>query len=368
MKKIVLTLTTLAFLLSININSYANQLRGDDAFYDFKISPSQSIPYIIDTQNTGKYMYHTDAWNNALYKFTQIENTDISFQNTYNLNDVKIQLSSSNSPKEEWVGIAKITHSIANENNPGNLKKSENFLNDYTMTKFNFSKEHIYQVALHELGHTFGLAHQNQEYQLETTMVPYIRSYEKAYTDLKYLDKENMIYRYKKNMSDWENNWANEQIKYAMNVGWVDKSDTFRPGDYISRAEFVKIINRVFELTQKSGIVFSDTSSHWAKDEIDIAVTAKVAVGTEEGKFEPNRTITRQEATKMIANYMKISDTNHDKMKTYPDYNQVADWAKNELEAVIERGYIKGTPEGTLSPLKQLSRAEAVVVLSRIEK
>ena len=37
---------------------------------------------------------------------------------------------------------------------------------------------------------------------------------------------------------------------------------TFRPDNLITRAEFVKILNKYFGLTNKSGKVFSDTSSH----------------------------------------------------------------------------------------------------------
>ena len=84
------------------------------------------------------------------------------------------------------------------------------------------------------------------------------------------------------------------------------------------------------------------------------------------GNFEPEKPITRQEAAKMIANYLKISDTNHDKIVKFPDYNQVANWAINEFEAIVERGYIIGTPEGMLMPKGNLSRAEAIVILSRI--
>lgn len=167
---------------------------------------------------------------------------------------------------------------------------------------------------------------------------------------------------------DINGHWAEIQIKDFISNGYVNgKPDgKFYPDESITRAEFVKIFNRVFGLTQTSGVVFSDTVNNWAKDEIDIAVTNEVCQGTSETTFEPSRNITRQEASKMLANYMKLSDSDHDRMKQFPDYNNVALWARNELEAVIEKGYIKGCSDGTLSPLKNMSRAEAVVMLERI--
>jgi len=68
----------------------------------------------------------------------------------------------------------------------------------------------------------------------------------------------------------------------------------------------------------------------------------------------------------MLANYKHLSDTNHDKIQAFPDYNQVDSWAVNELEAIVEAGYIKGTSEGKLSPKTNMSRAQAVVMLSRV--
>ena len=126
------------------------------------------------------------------------------------------------------------------------------------------------------------------------------------------------------------------------------------------------MINRKFGLSISSGKIFADTVDHWAKDEIDIAFTNNVCVGTSDYSFEPDRHITRQEAVKMLANYMKLSDKNHDKISRYSDYSNIVHWAINEFEAIVERGYIIGTPEGMLMPKGNLSRAEAIVILSRI--
>ena len=49
------------------------------------------------------------------------------------------------------------------------------------------------------------------------------------------------------------------------------QDNTFRPNNSITRAEFIKIFNKYFGLNKKSGKTFKDTSTHWAKDEIDIA-------------------------------------------------------------------------------------------------
>ncbi|HJF36598.1 MAG TPA: N-acetylmuramoyl-L-alanine amidase [Clostridium perfringens] len=162
--------------------------------------------------------------------------------------------------------------------------------------------------------------------------------------------------------------WAYSQIQSFVEKGYIDGygDGTFRPQNPIKRNEFVKIFNKVFGLTKKSGIVFDDTKDNWAKDEIDIAVTNGVAQGVSSTLFEPDRYVTRQEAAKMLSNYMKLDDTNHDKIKKFSDYNQIAEWAKDALEGNVEKGYIQGTDGEILAPKDNMTRAEVVTLLSRV--
>ena len=162
--------------------------------------------------------------------------------------------------------------------------------------------------------------------------------------------------------------WAYSQIQDFVKKGYIEGygDNTFRPKEPIKRNEFVKIFNKVFGLTNKSGIVFDDTKDNWAKDEIDIAVTNGVAQGIGANKFEPEEYITREAAVKMLANYMKIEDKNHDRIKRFPDYNEISDWARDAFEGNFEKGYIQGTDEGKLAPKNNITRAEVVTLLGRV--
>ncbi len=169
--------------------------------------------------------------------------------------------------------------------------------------------------------------------------------------------------------SDITGHWAESQIKDFISKGYLNgyPDGTFKPQASIKRSEFVKILNKVFGLTTKSGKVFDDTVWHWAKDEIDIAVTNGVCQGTSSTTFEPDAPITREAAAKMIANYKKISDTHHNKINGYNDGSQTANWAINEVEAILEAGYMNGYSDtNTFKPKNNITRAEAVVTLGRV--
>ncbi|CEQ18317.1 S-layer homology domain-containing protein [Paraclostridium sordellii] len=171
------------------------------------------------------------------------------------------------------------------------------------------------------------------------------------------------------NIIDIKGHWAESQINSFVSSGHINGygDGTFKPDNSITRAEFIKIFNKYFGLSKTSGKVFNDTKTHWAKIEIDIAVTNGVANGVSLTEFQPDEPITREQAAKMISNYKKLDDTNHDKVAKYKDMNQVSNWALNSVEGIIELGYMNGYEDNTFRPKNNITRAEAVVTLSRIK-
>ena len=175
---------------------------------------------------------------------------------------------------------------------------------------------------------------------------------------------------YNNSFSDTKGHWAEAEISKFNDLGYISgyEDKTFKPNNSVTRAEFVKILNNVFGLTKSSGIVFTDTENHWAKNEIDIAVTNGVCKGKSTTEFKPNDSITREEAALMISNYEKLEDDNHNKLNAFNDAENVSDWAKDGVEGVIEKGYMNGYADNTFKPKGKITRAEAVITLSRVNK
>ncbi len=169
---------------------------------------------------------------------------------------------------------------------------------------------------------------------------------------------------------DTNEHWAESEINKFASLGYINgySDGSFKPNASITRAEFVKIFNNVFGLTKSSGKVFSDTQDHWAKNDIDIAVTNGICKGKSTTEFNPNDQITREEAALMISNYEKLEDNNHDKINTFSDSENVSDWAKDGVEGVIEKGYMNGYTDNTFKFKGNITRAEAVSTLSRVNK
>ena len=172
------------------------------------------------------------------------------------------------------------------------------------------------------------------------------------------------------NVTDVKGHWAESQIIEFVDKGYVKgyPDGTFKPDGSITRAEFVIIFNNVFGLKRGSNKVFDDTKGHWAKEAIDIAVTNGVCSGISATNFAPDDKLTREQASKMLSNYLKLSDPNVDKLQYFTDFKEVSSWAVEDVEGVIEKGYMKGYPDGTFKPLETIRRAEAVSMLSRVSQ
>lgn len=170
------------------------------------------------------------------------------------------------------------------------------------------------------------------------------------------------------NITDINGHWANNEITKFVNNNYIlgYEDNTFKPNNSITRAEFVSILNRVFNLTTSSGKVFNDTNNHWAKQAIDIAVTNGVCNGKSNNLFYPNDKLTRQEASVMLSNYLKLQDTQLDKINSFYDSHTISDWALYSIEGMLENGFMNGYPTGLLKPLNNITRAEAVVLINNV--
>ncbi|HDR7794992.1 TPA: S-layer homology domain-containing protein [Bacillus luti] len=75
-----------------------------------------------------------------------------------------------------------------------------------------------------------------------------------------------------------------------------DEQGKFRPTAPVTRAEMAQILTKAFEFKVKKEHTFTDVpNSHWAKGAISALQSNNVVVGTGNGKFEPNKVVTREQ-------------------------------------------------------------------------
>ncbi|PEF38018.1 S-layer homology domain-containing protein, partial [Bacillus wiedmannii] len=93
------------------------------------------------------------------------------------------------------------------------------------------------------------------------------------------------------------------EILHLTNIGIFkgDENGNFRPKDTLTRAELAQILTKAYELKTKRPHTFTDIrENHWARDAISALQSNNVAVGTGDGKFEPEMLVTRGQFAKFL--------------------------------------------------------------------
>ena len=166
---------------------------------------------------------------------------------------------------------------------------------------------------------------------------------------------------------DIKGHWAYDSIKQFIEKGYISgyEDKTFKPNNSITRAEFVKIVNKVFNFTEQGKENFKDIESDkWYYEDICIGVRAGYINGYEDGTFRPNEPISREEAASIISTITNLSGNSSLK---FVDDNKIGAWAKSSVYALAENKIMTGYEDNTFRPKNKITRAEAVATLSRVK-
>lgn len=166
--------------------------------------------------------------------------------------------------------------------------------------------------------------------------------------------------------SDLSGHWAENVITEWMDYGIINgyEDGTIRPNNKITRAEMTAMLDRVMDYQTKANNTFSDLSDSWYTDVILKANAAGVISGYPDGTVKPDATITRQEAVAMFSRVLSL-DTKNAPEATFTDNADVADWAKDAVNAMAAADYIHGS-DGQFRPNDGITRAEVVTILNNI--
>lgn len=126
--------------------------------------------------------------------------------------------------------------------------------------------------------------------------------------------------------------WFNHAISTLSSMGIVKgyNDGTFAPDDPITRAEFAAIAARFDDKNTDTSSKFTDIASHWAKNEIGIAANKGWINGYPDGTFRPNQYITRAEAMTLVNRVLNRLPENSsdllDSMIKWPDNSDASAW------------------------------------------
>jgi hypothetical protein len=162
--------------------------------------------------------------------------------------------------------------------------------------------------------------------------------------------------------------WANTTIEKMKTSRIINgyEDDTFRPDENMTRAEFITVINRMLGLHEESSKYIPDINrSKWYYSEIRKAVKVGIIQGDANGATHPEDNITREEAIVILSRAFKLKKASS-VPKGYEDLDSISSWAQKEVYSAIKEGYINGYEDNTIKPQNFITRAEALTMMNRI--
>lgn len=168
--------------------------------------------------------------------------------------------------------------------------------------------------------------------------------------------------------TDYTGHWAQGTIEEWFNNGIVKgySDGSFKPDNVVTRAEFVTMINNLFGFVDENADMFTDVGSDdWFYHNVNKAATAGIIKGAN-NVFRPQDMITRQEAAVVLSRAFLLKSDNDYAYSVFNDREFIADWAIQSVNALVESNYIKGRGSNELAPLENLTRAEALTLISNI--
>ncbi|MBQ1372045.1 MAG: S-layer homology domain-containing protein, partial [Oscillospiraceae bacterium] len=174
--------------------------------------------------------------------------------------------------------------------------------------------------------------------------------------------------------------WYAQAVNYVYEKGWMrGVSDReFAPQQELTRGMFVVVLARIAGAeTDNKTAAFTDTpAGRWYTGAAAWAAGEGVVNGVGDGKFAPNRSISRQDLCTMVYRYLhgrgldaKLPGGQN---TSFIDAGDISDYAKDAVEICASVGLVAGFSErdGSLSfrPGATATRAQTAMILMRLDR
>lgn len=156
--------------------------------------------------------------------------------------------------------------------------------------------------------------------------------------------------------------WLNTKDHLAYLAGYP--GGTFGPDQNMTRAEAAQMFyNLLLEKDVEITVEFEDVPADaWYAKPVNTLASLGILSGVGNGRFDPERSITRAEFT-VIA--MKFANTSGGGVNIFSDVNE-DDWFYSAVVDSTQYGWINGYPDGTFRPGATITRAEVTVIVNHM--
>ncbi len=160
--------------------------------------------------------------------------------------------------------------------------------------------------------------------------------------------------------------WAKEAIEKLCEAKVISGTGDgkFEPDREVTREEFVKmlVIAMGLEITEETTQFEDVVSDSWYEEYIKTAVENGIVSGISEYEFGIGKKITRQDMAVMIFRALNL-DNSEDNNDKFADDADISDYAKDAVYAVKRAGIISGVGDNMFLPKTYATRAQAAKMI-----
>lgn len=171
--------------------------------------------------------------------------------------------------------------------------------------------------------------------------------------------------------TDVSNHWASEYIAEAVTLDIVNgmPDGTFAPDKEMTRAEFATILwNMAEKPDTESTSAFNDVKSEdWYYKQIAWAYDKGYINGISNAEFNPNGTITREQAMTILYRYAGSLEST-EKLDAFNDKESISDFAYPAMCWAVENKIISGVSDTEIAPKMSATRAQLATIIVRYLK
>ena len=176
------------------------------------------------------------------------------------------------------------------------------------------------------------------------------------------------------NFTDIDGHWAKNDIYGCVKAGlFTGISDTlFDPEGTVTRGMAITVLGRFSkDNTEVFASSFTDVSADkYYADYISWGAKNGIVKGIGKTEFAPDNFVMREQLSAMVVRYLKYKNIAMPiasaEIKSHSDYEQISDYAKEDMAICYEMGLIKGHDNGLIVPKGNLTRAQLASVMIRL--
>ncbi|PKL36512.1 hypothetical protein CVV38_01240 [Candidatus Peregrinibacteria bacterium HGW-Peregrinibacteria-1] len=170
---------------------------------------------------------------------------------------------------------------------------------------------------------------------------------------------------------DIRGHWAGTYVEELRAKGVVagKSADSFAPEDAVTRAELLKMVLEAYgvDIETRDTSSFSDVSAQdWFIDYVETAKMVEYISGYEDGTFRPNEFVNRAEALAIILKASELA-LNTGGSHSFPDVSADA-WYVDLISFAVENAVVSGYENGNFGPSDSMTRAQVAKVIVLVMK